>query len=267
MISAAYHQGQLGLWLMTSWLATVPAKAHLLILPPFAEEANRSRYLFSQLSQKLSAQGWNCYLPDFYGTGDSEGDFTDCDLTLWQRDLCQWLAKMKFDQPLHLLACRFGALQLLLYWPELQQFVQTGKVLLWQPQLESQKFLQQFLRQHQASQLLQNNKSPAASEMLARGVTVEIAGYPLTPEFYQQLAQSKANLEQWRGQTVCWLELSTLPQLPVPALQAWQTMQPQPVDSCQQLLPLPPFWLQQEHLPLNLLVRESLIFLTGEHHD
>lgn len=267
MINATYHRGTQGWWLMTRWQASDPAGQNLLILPPFAEEANRSRRLFSQLSQQLCARGWNCYLPDFYGTGDSEGDFAECNLDLWQADLCQWLAEAKFEQPLHLLACRFGALQLLRLWPELQQFVETGKLLLWQPQLDSQKFLQQLFRQHQASQLLQKGKSLSASQLLSDGVAVEIAGYCITPTFYQQLAQYKPRLDHWKGQTVCWLELSTLTQMPMPSTKAWQQLEAEPVGSSQQLLALPPFWLQQEHLPAAELISQSLHFLTGAPHD
>ena len=146
-------------------------------------------------------------------------------------------------------------------------FVQTGKLLLWQPQLDSQKFLQQLLRQHQASQLLQNEKSLPAAQLLANGVAVDIAGYNITPEFYQQLAQAKPQPELWRGQTICWLELSTLAELPLPVTKIWQQLEAEPVGSSQQLLALPPFWLQQEHLPAAELISQSLLFLTGTSDD
>ena len=267
MINASYHQGKLGWWLMTHWQTSSPLGHHLLMLPPFAEESNRSRRLFSQLAQQLSEQGWNCYLPDFYGTGDSEGEFKDADLELWEHDLCRWILQVKFTQPLHLLACRFGALQLLRMWPALTALVKTGKILLWQPQLDSQKFLQQLLRQHQASRLLQTEKSATAAQLLADGSAVEIAGYSITPEFYQQLALMLPNLQLWQQQTVCWLELSTLPHLPLPATKAWQQIDADPRHSRQQLLALPPFWLQQEHLPAEALISLSLQFLTDHHDD
>lgn len=267
MINATYHQGKLGWWLMTYWQTSCSLGHHLLILPPFAEESNRSRRLFSQLAQQLCEQGWNCYLPDFYGTGDSEGEFKDADLVLWEQDLCQWILQQQFAHPLHFLACRFGALQLLSMWPALKVLVKTGKILLWQPQLDNQKFLQQLLRQHQASRLLQTEKSATALQLLAEGCAVEIAGYTITPEFYQRLAQMLPNLQLWQQQTVCWLELSTLPQLPLPATKAWQQIDAEPLHSCQQLLALPPFWLQQEHLPAEALISQSLRFLTDHHDD
>jgi len=263
MIDAEYQQGHLGWWLMTRWESAAPTGQTLLIFPPFAEEANRSRRLFSELCQQLAAKGWQCYLPDFYGTGDSLGDFADIDLNLWQQDLCQWLASTKLQQPLHLLACRFGALQLLEMWPSLLQHIQPGKVLLWQPLLDSQKFLQQLLRQHQASNLLVADKNPSASQQLDNDLAVEIAGYCITPKFYRQASVLKSELSQWQHQSICWLELSTSSQLPVPAAKAWLQLSADPDTSSQKLLALPAFWLQQEPLPATALIEYSLSFLAG----
>lgn len=267
MINATYQAGQRGWWLMTHWQPSLASGQHLLILPPFAEEANRSRRLFNKLCQQLSAQGWHCYLPDFYGTGDSDGDFAESDLDLWQQDLCQWLLTEKLTQPIHLLACRFGALQLLGMWPALQQVIEAGKVLLWQPQFDCQKFLQQLFRQHQASQLLQSSKGLSAAEHLANGQTVAIAGYDISPKLYTQIKALNPDLALWRQQPICWLELSTLQQLPVPAVKAWQQIAADAATSQQVLLALPAFWLQQEPLPVDALITQSLQFLTGDQHD
>ena len=267
MINAEYQQGQLGCWLMTRWQCAIPSDQILLILPPFAEEANRSRRLFSELCQQLAANGWTCYLPDFYGTGDSQGDFSDIDLDLWQQDLCLWLERAKLPQPVHLLACRFGALQLIGMWPALLQQIKPGKLLLWQPQLDCQKFLQQLFRQHQASNLLQAEKAPSASQLLGNNLVVDIAGYSITPKFYSQINALKPDLNHWQHHTLCWLELSTLPQLPIPATKAWLQIDADLATSSQKLLALPAFWLQQEPLPVALLIQESLQFLEGDQHD
>ncbi len=267
MIDAEYQQGQLGWWLMTRWQPEVSSGQTLLIFPPFAEEANRSRRLFSTLCQQLCAQGWDCYLPDFYGTGDSEGDFSAADLDLWQQDLCQWLVNTELQQPVHLLACRFGALQLLQLWPALQQHIQLGKVLLWQPLLDGQKFLQQLFRQHQATTLLKNDTKTSASQLLANDSAVDIAGYRITPQFYRQMNALESDVRHLSRQPLCWLELSTLTQLPLPVVKAWQHIAPVALGSKLRLLPLPPFWLQQEPLPVDLLISESFSFLAGDSHD
>lgn len=267
MINATYQSGLRGWWLMTHWQPALAASQHLLILPPFAEEANRSRRLFNELCQRLCAQGWHCYLPDFYGTGDSEGEFAESDLDLWQQDLCQWLITANITQPIHFLACRFGAMQLLSIWPALQQIIQTGKVLLWQPQLDCQKFLHQLFRQHQASQLLQSSKGLSAAEQLANGQPVEIAGYEMSPQLYSQIKALNPDLSLWNQQSICWLEVSSLPQLPAPAVNIWQQIAAGTANSQQLLLALPAFWLQQEPLPAAALIEQSLLFLTGEQDD
>ncbi len=89
-LDAEYIQGGQGLWLLTRWRAAdsnVSNNTALLILPPFAEEMNCCRRVFASLAATLAgtpaaagtaadpATGIDCFLPDFYGTGDSEGDF------------------------------------------------------------------------------------------------------------------------------------------------------------------------------------------------
>jgi hypothetical protein len=58
-----------------------------------------------------------------------------------------------------------------------------------------------------------------------------------------------------------------LSQLPVPAVKAWQQMAAEAATSQQVLLTLPAFWLQQEPLPADALITQSLQFLTGDQHD
>ena len=81
------------------------------------------------------------------------------------------------------------------------------------------------------------------------------------------MAHRRKNHALWREQPICWLEFSTLQQLPIPAVKAWQKIAANAATSQQVLLALPAFWLQQEPLLADALITESLQFLTGAQHD
>ena len=54
----------------------VPPRGCVLVVPPFAEEMNKCRRMVTELAIRLAEQGIATLQPDFYGTGDSAGDFT-----------------------------------------------------------------------------------------------------------------------------------------------------------------------------------------------
>ncbi len=67
----------------------------LLYLPPFAEEANRSRRMAVLQARRLAARGWPVLLLDPFGTGDSAGAFHEARWELWLADAARaaaWLA-------------------------------------------------------------------------------------------------------------------------------------------------------------------------------
>ena len=86
----------------------------MLVLPPFAEELNKSRRMLSLAARALQSAGIEVLLIDLYGTGDSGGDFGDATLAIWRDDLrrgAAWLAERGVTR-LDVLAVRGGALLL-----------------------------------------------------------------------------------------------------------------------------------------------------------
>lgn len=63
-----------------------PTRA-VLIVPPFAEEMNRSRRFLTALRQAIAAHGVQAVLIDPFGTGDSDGDFVDATWEGWHGDI------------------------------------------------------------------------------------------------------------------------------------------------------------------------------------
>lgn len=245
-LTAAYISGEHGPWLMTSWLSNrAPAHTALLIFPPFAEEMNCCRRLFALLARQLAEQGIDTYLPDFYGTGDSSGDFCAINLEIWHRDMLAWLPALSGYQQVYLLGCRFGAALLQAWWPAISTQINCSQVLLWQPQLHTDKFWLQLKRQQQLSQ--SSAVEPDADYMQA-------AGYRVPVTLQSQLG-SMAGLWQLQVATL-WLE-ATVSGVPGAAA----------VKACNDYTRLQgvtctlPYWLSQEPTDCHELITASLQFL------
>jgi exosortase A-associated hydrolase 2 len=129
-------------------------------------------------------------MPDLYGTGDSEGDFADADLTTWRSDLgrvASWSAADGTPIVAMLgirLGCALGA-----------SVVESGAIgplraaAFWQPVFDGARFLQQFLRMRLAASLAQDRKETIADlrQHLARDEVLEVGGYGLSGELARNL--------------------------------------------------------------------------------
>ncbi len=249
MLSAEYIRGQQGHWLLTKWRANAATQPQLLLLlPPFAEEMNCVRRHYAALGRQAAAAGIDVCLMDFYGTGDSEGQFADSSVALWQADCLQWLATLSGYSQLHLLGCRFSAALLLDWLPAIQhqlaaQHICVGKVLLWQPMLQMDKFWQQLRRQQQLS---------------GQQAADEVAGYAMPAGLQAESQSLQTHISRLQGFDVLWLEAQLSGQLS-PASQRLLKACP---DIRHQTLSLPPYWLEQELLDCSALISASHHFLT-----
>ncbi|HAW91675.1 MULTISPECIES: glycosyl transferase [unclassified Arsukibacterium] len=163
------------------------AKA-LVILPPFADEMNKSRHIISQFMRQATALGYSCILMDHFGTGDSEGDLSEASLALWQADLTLLVEQLAADgyRQLSFLAIRFGAIQLLDLLNQSNLALPVKHVMFWHPIFELKKFWQQFFRVKIAEQMALGEKlsQKELEQQLVDGEVIEIAGYPISPTFY-----------------------------------------------------------------------------------
>jgi exosortase A-associated hydrolase 2 len=171
------------------------ALAPVLFLPPFAEEMNKSRRMISLHARALAAAGHRVLIPDLYGTGDSEGDFADARWETWIEDLAllrRWLEERDGLSPsfwslrtgallgVDLIAADANGMQATA--GHRQAAAVPPQWLLWQPVVNGQQFLTQFLRLKVAAQMT-GTGAPADSKalraQLSAGSSVEIAGYEL----------------------------------------------------------------------------------------
>lgn len=176
-----FLEGQAGrLFCLYRPAVPIPGARNVLIVPPLAEEMNKSRRMFSLLAEQLGNHGIGTLLVDLFGTGDSEGDFADARWNIWQDDLARayrWLAgvsKGKID----VLALRGGAL---LTFPLLRRISpEPASILLWAPVSRGELWMNQFLRLRVAAELLTSDSRRARTaprDELADAGKIELGGY------------------------------------------------------------------------------------------
>jgi exosortase A-associated hydrolase 2 len=189
-LSAAFLRGVRGRLLAVLRRPAQPASAGVLIVPPFAEEMNKSRHLFTEVANALADRGVASVLVDLYGTGESEGEFADADWQVWKSDLAaavDWCGTQNI-RITRLLALRLGcalgceAAREHGWW--------LDRAVLWQPVLSGSRALDQFLRLRVAATMMQKDGKETTAglrERLKSGESVEVAGYALSARIAGQL--------------------------------------------------------------------------------
>ena len=173
------------------------ALGNVVYLPPFAEEMNKCRRMSQLQARRLAAAGYDVLMPDLHGTGDSSGDFSDGDWEVWLRDIEHLVGTgFRADRPLTLWGCRLGALLAL-------DLVRRGKLpatdlLLWQPAVNGELFMQQFLRLKVAAQMLgaagEKQTTALLRDRLLGGEGIEVAGYLLSSPLYRAIVATRGPL-------------------------------------------------------------------------
>lgn len=182
----------------------------IMLLAPLQEELNKSRRQLHLIADCLSAIGHAVLLVDYYGTGDSEGDWQDATLHHWHQDVrdgLSWLAN-RYPKPAHLVSLRAGSLCVP---PEF-----SGQWTACFPLLDGKTLVHQWLRQKLfASRLAGGSDSQASLTEQWRQQGLELAGYFNSPTLFTQLLDHDLNTLPLSPRQV--LELGTLAE-PTPAM-------------------------------------------------
>lgn len=186
----------------------------LLYLPPFAEEANRSRRMAVLQARRLAARGYAVLLLDPFGTGDSAGSFHEARWEQWRSDAdraAAWLADRWPGTGVALWGLRLGAL--LAAALEAETPDRFSRLLFWQPVLRGDQFVAQFLRLRIAAAMAAGEKETgqALRAQLAAGEVLEVAGYELAPELVAAIEALRLEelLASLKGSEIDWLEVTT----------------------------------------------------------
>ncbi|MGH8596161.1 MAG: hydrolase 2, exosortase A system-associated, partial [Gammaproteobacteria bacterium] len=168
-----------------------PVTKSVVYLHPFAEEMHKSRRMAALQAAALATAGCATLSVDLTGCGDSGGDFADASWSVWRRDAVTAIAwlKARFDRCVTLWGLRTGAT---LATDVAVDRDDIESLMLWQPVLIGEMFLNQFLRIRLAAEMFQDaGKQTSTLEYrgrLARGESIEVAGYCLTSAMARDLA-------------------------------------------------------------------------------
>lgn len=162
------------------------AQGFILHIPAFAEEMNKSRRMVALQAQSFANKGYAVLVIDLFGTGDSAGDFSAASWLLWKQDItaaCLWLLEQGATA-ITLWGLRTGALLALDFAS--YTVLKINHVLCWQPVLNGELFVMQFLRLRLAAAMMDKDapqeKTSDLKQQLLDGGVVEVAGYALSPE-------------------------------------------------------------------------------------
>jgi len=165
-------------------------------IPAFAEEMNKSRHMVAMQAQAWAEQGYAVLVLDLWGTGDSQGDFSDATWEIWLSDIdtaVKWLQDKEYLS-INLWGLRSGNLLALDYLQHHNSSI--DKLICWQPVLNGELFMMQFLRLRIAAAMMNKNKTQEKTsdlkQQLLNGQSVEVAGYLLNPELVIPLSSVQA---------------------------------------------------------------------------
>jgi exosortase A-associated hydrolase 2 len=187
-------------------------KGAVLCVHPFAEELNKTRRMLAAGSRALAEEGWAVMQIDLLGCGDSSGEFKDADWQRWLADLTaaqRWLTE-QYEAPLWLWGIRAGCLLAAEALPAMNN---APNLLLWQPVYSGRQHLTQFLRIHEAGEMLSGNVERSVTEgvrdQLFAGSSVEVAGYELAPAMARALHEAEFTLPASYQRVIVVLEVAS----------------------------------------------------------
>jgi len=161
---------------------------------PFAEEKLWTHRVFVSFARDLAKLGYAVLRFDYMGHGDSDGEFEDSTVESRLADInCAMdLLRLEVDniENISLLGLRFGATLAALV---AEQRTDVDKLILWEPVVDGERYMQDLLRTNLTTQLAVYGKVTEKREDLVRqmqaGNTVNIDGYEMTNTLFEQASE------------------------------------------------------------------------------
>lgn len=241
----------------------------IIMVPSFAEEMNRCRYMQTMLAHALTAKGYGLLAVDPFGTGDSQGEFEEADWEQWIQDTltaADYAGQLGY-QKLTLLGIRLGALLAAAAAPQINN---VHQLVFWQPVTSGKSALNQFLRIKIAASIGRDEEAGTTAqfeELLSKGNNLEVAGYDVSPALYYGIqAAHLDNYLSFTSAPISWYtvlasEERKTPRGDVQTMDKWR-------DSGARLehhtVVGPAFWQAHERTLAPALVTATAAHLTGK---
>lgn len=186
-----FFAGTEGDLFVLEFVPEVPKSGTILFFPPFGEEMNRARHMVSRQAKTMATNGYRVIIPDFYGTGDSAGEFLDARWRIWKSDTDLLVHEYNLgeDNPVWYWGLRLGALMAMDFATQRQ--VQPVGIVVWSPVLAGKQFINHLLRMRTMANMLADSgvteTIAGLRESLLSEDSLEIGGYELAPELVQEI--------------------------------------------------------------------------------
>ena len=268
-ISPRFLEGPRGrIFVLTSRPAGACGSSVLLV-PPFAEEMNKSRKVFTDLAQRLAQKGVAAIIPDLYGTGDSGGEFREADWDHWVENLALAASTAAAENwPVTgLVATRLGCL--LAARAARDSLKGIRRTVFWQPVTDGDRYLTQFLRLRVAASMADASRKETVAqlkEQMQKEQVLEVSGYEMSARLATQLSQLRLAGElSSRLGTVHWIELVRDADSPVPTatLEFIEKARAAPLEIVADCVAGEPFWQTTEIVRNAALVNITVAALTS----
>jgi len=221
---------------------------------PFGDEMNKSRRMAALQARVFAAMGFGVLQIDLFGCGDSHGEFENARWDTWKHNLeaaRDWLEN-RIAGPISLWGLRLGALLALDFARGSKKKIE--KIILWQPVINGELFLTQFLRLRVANEMLgsANEKTAGTKALrssLAAGERLEVAGYMLVHELTEAIESLRADKLIVPEVPVYWFEIVSepgraMPPAGVKVVREWEKEKNSNLSVL--FVTCSPFWATQE---------------------
>jgi uncharacterized protein len=171
-------------------------KCGVVLCHPFAEEKLWAQRVLVSFARLLARNGYRVLRMDYMGHGDSEGDFSDATIATRMADIHCALDHLKAElpdrTPLCLAGLRLGAT---LASIAAETRPDVDYLILWEPIINGETYMRQLFRINIATQAAVYkqvvNNTDALVKKLYNNETVNIDGYEIGRDFYEQLIDIK----------------------------------------------------------------------------
>jgi exosortase A-associated hydrolase 2 len=240
----------------------------VLLIPPFAEEMNKSRKMMSLLLSKVVSDTTSGYLFDLFGTGDSEGEFAEASWETWQANLIsmfEFVAAHDAVKTVSVVALRTGALLFNSTLAELANVPLAHKlssIHYWNPVFNPSLFIGQFLRLKLAANMMRGD-GPKQSvkelrQQLLEDGELEVAGYTLNNKLIESMEEATINIPmRFADIPLHFYELSALSQITPGLAKKISEVSTNEQLCSRYVVDGPQFWSTQE-----IAISEPLLALT-----
>ncbi|MFV0277720.1 MAG: hydrolase 2, exosortase A system-associated [Parahaliea sp.] len=226
-------------------------RACVIVVPAFAEEMNRCRYMQTLLAGALNARGIGLLAVDPFGTGDSQGAFGEATWEQWVADTQSAMAHARHSgyERIELLGIRLGALLAL---EALAGQPPVSGLVFWQPVISGKAILNQFLRLKIAASIGRDEAAGSTQEfedMIERGEHLQVAGYDVSPGLFKGIQSAHIDQHlQHLDPPLAWFSIlaSAERKVPRPELAVVEQLIARGGNIAHQTLVAAPFWQAHE---------------------